>query len=153
MQPDAPGKAAAAGTPEVAARGIGAVLQSARSRMGVTPVQAAERLRVDVAVIMALEQERFDSLGPPVYVRGHLRRYADLLGEADAPLQAQYAALEASGFEPDLTQAPRVSGRNPPPRVSPDRTAPRLLWPLVLGGGAVVLACIVWLGLAAHAAP
>jgi cytoskeleton protein RodZ len=125
-------------------RAIGSVLQSARERRGVTLVQAAERLRLDVSVLTALEQERFDSLGAPVYVRGHLRRYAEFLGEADGALQAQYASLQESSIEPDLTQAPRVMGRQ----------APRsLLWPLVLGLGAVVLIGIVWWGLGAQPAP
>jgi cytoskeleton protein RodZ len=125
-------------------RAIGGVLQAARERRGVTLIQAAERLRVDVGVITALEQERFDSLGAPVYVRGHLRRYAELLGEPDAALQAHYAALHESSVEPDLTQAPRVSGR---------QTPRSLLWPLALGLGAIVLVCIVWFGLGAQPAP
>ena len=124
--------------PEAApSRAIGGVLQSARERRGVTLVQAAERLRLDVSVLTALEQERFESLGAPVYVRGHLRRYAEFLGEPDGSLQE-------SSIEPDLTQAPRILGRQ----------APRsLLWPLVLGLGAVVLVGIVWWGLGAQPAP
>jgi len=128
----------------VPSRAIGGVLQSARERRGVTLVQAAERLRLDVSVLTALEQERFDSLGAPVYVRGHLRRYAEFLGEPDGSLQAQYASLQESSIEPDLTQAPRILGRQ----------APRsLLWPLVLGLGAVVLVGLVWWGLGAQPAP
>ena len=131
--------------PEAApARAIGGVLQSARERRGVTLVQAAERLRLDVSVLAALEQERFDSLGAPVYVRGHLRRYAEFLGEPDGALQSRYASLQESSIEPDLTQAPRILGRQ----------APRsLLWPLVLGIGAVVLVGLVWWGLGAQPAP
>jgi cytoskeleton protein RodZ len=125
-------------------RVIGGVLQAARERRGVTLAQAAERLRVDVGVITALEQERFDSLGAPVYVRGHLRRYAESLGESDAALQAHYATLQESSVEPDLTQAPRVAGRQPPRS---------LLWWLVLGLGMLVLVCIVWWGLGAQPAP
>jgi cytoskeletal protein RodZ len=135
---------AAAAVDVAPVRAIGGVLQSARERRGVTLVQAAERLRVDVGVLTALEQERFDSLGAPVYVRGHLRRYAEFLGEPDGALQALYAGLHESSVEPDLTQAPRVTGRQPPRS---------LLWPLVLGLGVVVLVGIVWFGLGAQPAP
>ena len=141
---ESPVEAAAAVADARPVQAIGDVLRAARERSGVTLVQAAERLRVDVGVLMALEQERFDSLGAPVYVRGHLRRYAELLGEPDAAMQAQYATLQESNVEPDLTQAPRVAGRHPPRS---------LLWPVVLGVGVVVLAIILWLGLRAHPAP
>jgi cytoskeleton protein RodZ len=141
----------AGGGHEPSAAGIGATLRLARERRGVTQLQAAEQLRVDVAVIAALEEERFDRLGAPVFARGHLHRYAQFLGESEAPLQEQYAALEGADLEPDLTQAPRVTGRQPP-RVRAGEALPRLLWPLLLCAGVVVLAGIVWLGLAARAA-
>jgi cytoskeleton protein RodZ len=123
---------------------IGATLTAAREKRGVTLAQAAERLRLDVGVIQALEEERFDTLGAPVYVRGHLRRYAEFLGLENAPLQAHYAGLQESAVAPDLTQAPNVMGRNPPRS---------LLWPIVLVCGAIVLAAIVWWALDAPPAP
>lgn len=135
---------AAAASPTLSIPGIGDTLKAAREKRGVSLVEASERLRLDLAVIRALEEERFDSLGAPVYVRGHLRRYAEYLGVANAPLQEQYAGLQESGIEPDLTQAPRVMGRNPPRS---------LLWPAVLVGGVVVLVSIVLWGLAARPAP
>jgi cytoskeleton protein RodZ len=123
---------------------IGETLRAAREKRGAKLTEVAERLRLDLAVIQALEEERFDSLGAPVYVRGHLRRYADYLGEANGPLQALYAGLQESGVEPDLTQAPRAMGRHRPRS---------LLWPIVLLVGAVVLISIVWWGLGAQPAP
>ena len=123
---------------------IGASLKAARDRLGVTVVQAAERLRLDASVIEALENERFELLGAPVYVRGHLRRYADFLGEPGAPLQERYAGMQESAVQPDLTQAPRQMGRQQPRS---------LLWPVVLVGGLVVLVGIVWWALGAQPAP
>ena len=60
---------------------IGRQLREARERMGLGVAQAAERLHVDENVIDALESGDFETLGPPVYVRGHLRHYAELVGE------------------------------------------------------------------------
>ena len=88
------------------ATAIGETLRAARERMGLGLPQAAERLHVDARVIEALEGGRFSTLGAPVFVRGHLRRYAELLGEADAPLQARYASLHEASVPPDLTQLP-----------------------------------------------
>ena len=123
---------------------IGLTLRAARDRLGVTVIQAAERLRLDVAVIEALEQDRFEALGAPVYVRGHLRRYAEFLGETGGALEAQYAALQESAVAPDLTRAPRVSAKQP---------QREMLWPVVLGGGVIFLVCVVWWALRASPAP
>ncbi len=103
---------------------IGETLRSARERMGLGVVQAAERLHVDTKVIDALETGSFKALGAPVFVRGHLRRYAELLGEPDGPLQQRYAAMSEASVPPDLTQLPH-------PRVT--GTA---LWPTALAVGA-----------------
>ena len=87
--------------------GIGARLRSARERTGLTSVQAAERLHLDPDVIEALEAETFESLGPPVYVRGHLKRYAELVGERPAELQQNYASRAQMAPLPDLTRIAR----------------------------------------------
>ncbi len=105
----------------------------------------AERLHVDAAVVEALEAEQFSNLGPPVYVRGHLHRYAEIVGEPESPLLARYAAMQESLSQPDLTLAPRVLSR---------RTGESTLrWPLLLFAGSVVLGLLIWFGLSADASP
>ena len=115
---------------------IGGELRSARERMGLGVVQAAERLHVDAGVIEALETGRFAALGAPVFARGHLRRYAELLGVDEAPLQARYAATREAATAPDLTALP-----HPLPQVT--RVAPSR-WPLVLLAVALVVGVLVW---------
>ena len=65
-------------------RGIGARLRAAREQCGLTVLQAAERLHVDARILEALEAQDFAALGASVYVRGHLRRYAEAVGESAA---------------------------------------------------------------------
>ncbi len=84
------------------ARGIGARLRGARERRGLTVLQAAEKLHVDARVLEALETGNFGALGALVYVRGHLRRYAELLGEPPPELSEVYATAPG----PDLTRIP-----------------------------------------------
>ncbi len=115
---------------------IGETLRSARERMGLGVVQAAERLHVDAEVIDALETGRFKALGAPVFVRGHLRRYAELLGGPGGPLQQRYAATTEASLSPDLTQVPY----RPTPVVP---TNPRR-WPLVMLAIMLVVAAVVW---------
>lgn len=71
--------------------GIGARLRSARERSRLTILQAAEKLHVDPDVLEALEADNFAALGAPVYIKGHLRHYAELVGESTEGLFALYS--------------------------------------------------------------
>lgn len=120
---------------EVAARcGIGARLRSAREKKGLTILQAAEKLHLDARVLDFLEAEDFASLDAPVYVRGHLRRYAELVGESPAELQQLYAAA-APAPGPDLTRIPHLTAGG---------DSSRLVMPSLLVLGAFALAAMVW---------
>ena len=111
---------------------IGRQLREARERMGLGVAQAAERLHVDENVIGALESGDFESLGPPVYVRGHLRHYAELVGEPSA--SGLYESL--SQTQPDLTSGPH--------RPMVPQRPPRRRWPLVLFAALLALAVAAW---------
>lgn len=125
--------------PDAATGAIGARLLAARGQLGWSVAEVAARLAVDVGIIAALDEERFEQVGPPVYVRGHLRSYALLVGLAPEPLLAQYAALQDAVVQPDLTRAPRPVARGP------SRPFP-LGW---LAFGLLALALILWWALGA----
>jgi cytoskeleton protein RodZ len=119
-----------------APRSIGQRLRAGRERAGLSMAAAAEKLHLDIKVIEALEADRFAELGASVYVRGHLRRYADFVGEPGVELVNIYAARsEARPPPPDLTQIPQAE-RHADPR--------RLVTPLVGLGCALVLALAIW---------
>lgn len=115
-------------------RGTGARLRAAREKKGLTVLQAAEKLHVDARVLEALEAEDFAALGADVYVRGHLRRYAELVGESPSELQELYSG-GVQAARPDLTRIPRAA----PAAHSSALTLPALL--AVVG---VAIAGIVW---------
>ena len=94
-------------------RGVGARLRSARERRRMTILQAAERMHVDPHVLEALEADDFAALGAPVYLKGHLRHYAELVGESPEALQALMAAAAPPLAPPDLTRAPKAAMGNP----------------------------------------
>ena len=75
--------------------GRGHCLRKAREAAGLTLEDAATRLHMPVHVVRALEQEDWQRLGAPVFVRGQLRSYAKLLGldlkSVPFPLQAEAA--------------------------------------------------------------
>jgi cytoskeleton protein RodZ len=126
----------AAPAPAPAPRSIGERLRAGRERAGLSVAAAAEKLHLDSKVIEALEADRFAELGASVYVRGHLRRYADFVGEPGAELVSSYTAREARVTPPDLTQVPHPERRADPRR---------LVTPLVgLSCAAVLLLAIWW---------
>lgn len=117
----------------------GARLAAARERAGMTLLQAAERLRLDVATLQALEAGRFEALGATVFVRGHLRHYAELVGVPVDEIEAAYAASSAKlAPQPDLRRTSTLPGNASPRGVS--------LPPLAALIGAIVLvvAALVW---------
>ena len=93
---------------------------------------AAEKLHLDPKVIEALEADRFAELGASVYVRGHLRRYADFVGEPGTELVNMLHAREARAAAPDLTQVPHAESRADPRRLATPLVglaARRCCWP------------------------
>jgi len=126
----------AAPAPPAAPRSIGERLRAGRERSGLSIAAAAEKLHLDAKVIEALEADRFADLGASVYVRGHLRRYADFVGEPGAELVSSYSARDARPPPPDLTQIPHAERRADPRR---------LVTPLVGLGCGVVLSVAIWL--------
>lgn len=75
-------------------RGCGSRLRKAREAAGMTQEDVAGRLKMPLRVVQSLENEDWDRLGAPVFVRGQLRSYSRLLGLATS------TTLEASGVAP-----------------------------------------------------
>jgi cytoskeleton protein RodZ len=95
--------------------GIGARLKAGRERLGMTLLQVAEKLHVDAKVLEALEAERFEELGAPVYSKGHIKRYAEITGEDTAQLLDLYAQTRKPAL-PDLTHIPKAASHHTDPR-------------------------------------
>ena len=74
----------------------GARLRREREGRGMSQQQAAEALNLDPVILAYLEANEFASLGAPVFVKGHLRRYATLLGLNDDELLRDVRTLEAA---------------------------------------------------------
>ena len=109
--------------------GPGGRLRQERLERGLSNQQAAEQLNLDGVVIQAIEDNDFPALGAPVFARGHLRRYAALLGIPEGEVLAAY---DRSRQPETPTLVPRSHFER-----LPERHAPR--WPWVLGGLAVLL--------------
>ncbi len=69
---------------------VGPELAAARTRLGLTVDQLAERTRIRPHVIESIEVDDFVPCGGDFYARGHLRTLARVLGVDAAPLLASY---------------------------------------------------------------
>lgn len=87
--------------------GPGALLAQKREQCGLSPQQAAERLNLDATAIMAIERDQFESLGAPVFVKGHLRHYAALVGLHENDLIRSYEHSQAGPAQPTLVPKTR----------------------------------------------
>lgn len=116
----------------------GGMLRVERERRGYSVQHVAEELHLDIRVIEALETNRFEALGAPVYARGHLRKYATLLGLSPATVLARYEAL--GGTPPDPTPVPAVMAV--PLRVERRRVSKLPLW---ITAAIVIVAGLAWL--------
>lgn len=114
---------------------IGARLRGARERVGLSVAQAAERMHCDRRLVEALDAGRFAQLGAPVFARGHIRRYAELLGEPVGEVLERWDR-EAAGHvaPPDLTAIPKAR------RTADTR---RFLLPLGVAAIAAVFAALI----------
>jgi transcriptional regulator with XRE-family HTH domain len=76
---------------------IGPGLTEARTRLGLTVDQLAERTRIRPHVIESIEHDDFAACGGDFYARGHLRTLARVLGLDAAPLLTSYDEHYAVG--------------------------------------------------------
>ncbi|GAB7005950.1 hypothetical protein JCM18899A_34230 [Nocardioides sp. AN3] len=74
---------------------IGPELAAARTRIGLSVDQLADRTRIRPHVIEAIEVDDFGPCGGDFYARGHLRTLARVLGVDVAPLLTAYDATYA----------------------------------------------------------
>ena len=85
----------------------GARLRAARERKGLTLPEAADALRLDHTLLEAIERDDFAALGAPVFAKGHLRKYAALVGEpADDILLAYHQHVGVQEVLPLVSQPP-----------------------------------------------
>ena len=111
---------------------IGSSLRDARDRQGLDFPELEQITKIRPKYLRALEDERFDILPAPTYVRGFLRSYAEALGLDGQPFVDEYNSRFA--IEED---APVRARRVPPPRRNRSNRESRMAVLALLGIAAV----------------
>lgn len=126
-------------TEQAATGGPGAALREARTQRQLSVERVAAALHLSSRQIVALEEEDYDQLPGPTYVRGYLRNYAHYLGLPVEPLLAAFNRLPAANRRVEFSA----------PAAEPQLTSSHALVKLgtVLVAGVVLgLAAIWWAG-------
>jgi cytoskeleton protein RodZ len=130
-QPQDKGKMPVADEDESPGLLAGQRLAEARRANDITIAEIAKELHLDEPKVQALEENQFEVLGAPVFAKGHLRKYAELVGMPIDEMLADYYKLNRS------TGAPPVVGprRARPPRdIALGRWIGGVMLVLILGG-------------------
>lgn len=88
-----------------------------RERKGISPREMADRLHWMPSYITVIEENRFEVLRGPAFVRGYLRAYAKMLGMPEQPLIAGYDAMLPTHASKPPSVEPSA------PLISPQRRA------------------------------
>src|SRR5437762_7422528 len=90
---------------------LGSSLREARRRRAIEFGQAEQATKIRGKYLRALEEERFDLLPSPTYVKGFLRTYAEYLGLDGQPYVDEYNSRFVSEDEWGRRSRNRRAGR------------------------------------------
>lgn len=79
---------------------LGAMLRRARVAKNLETKDVANRLKVSASIVQSIENDALEQLGPPVFVRNHLKRYAQLLGLSEQEVMERYRTLGIDAMPP-----------------------------------------------------
>ncbi len=119
----------------------GSKLKAERERRGLSAQKAADEMHLDRWVIDALEADDYQRIGPTVYAKGHLKKYAAMLGLPASEILAGFESqTPARADSPAAGPSMLLSTRDPSP--SSGRRSFVQIGGIV--AGAVLLAILWW---------
>jgi cytoskeleton protein RodZ len=87
----------------------GELLAAGRREQQISVLDIAKELHLDEAKVRALERNEFDLLGAPVFAKGHLRKYAELVGiDPDDVLEDYYKLTRQEAMPPVVVARRRM---------------------------------------------
>jgi cytoskeletal protein RodZ len=114
---------------------LGERFRAAREARGLLLSDAAEKVRIRAVYLAAIEEENWNTIGAPVYIRGFLRTYARFLA-----LDPEEAVAAFNLTQPEPAAPTGASGSEPERGSAPWRSS-LVLW--IAGTIAVVLVAFV----------
>ena len=118
--------------------GLGERLQAARIQQGLSVEDIASRMHLSVQIVKSIEDNNFDEITAPIFVKGYLRAYARIVSLDEEEMIQQYASYY-SHEDPPITTTSNMA-----PELSVADM--RIKWTtyLVIAGLAALLAAWWW---------
>lgn len=107
-------------------------LANARRANGISMRDIAKELHLDEVKVQALEDNRFDVLGAPVFTKGYLRKYAELVHVSIDDVLADYYKMNRATGAPPVVGPRRPKARAP---INPGPWVAGILAVALLAGG------------------
>jgi len=120
---------------------VGKRLADERRAQGKTIMDIERSSKIRGRLIEALENEQWDALPVPVYVKGYIQNYAAALGIDSTPLLAEYA--RDIGRPAGKVTLDDIPEKTVVPHTREVHALPREAW-IALAAGVVVLALVAW---------
>lgn len=100
--------------------GPGSQLREARHRANFSLQEVCSQLHLNADTVRALEENAFDGLPAPAFVRGYMRSYARLLNLPPGPILEAYdrKGFAAPTIVPDIAQPPQAKSTDIPVRLA-----------------------------------
>jgi hypothetical protein len=145
---------------------IGNTLREARLRRGLDILDCEAETKIRAKYLRAMEEEQFDLMPSPTYVRGFLKSYAEFLdldgqlvldeyesrfGDYDAPYEGGSRSRQVREIGIERRPPPRRPGPSQRRHRRRRRTELQLLWLAI--GGVIAVALLVWLGVGSGDSP
>ncbi len=99
---------------------LGETLRNAREELGLSLTDVAEQTNMMVQIVEELEKEDFHRIAAPIYGRGFLKLYAELLGIDAKPLIEEFMDISSGRIvpEPRKRELDRADGQEKSARIS-----------------------------------
>lgn len=122
---------------------VGSSLTKLRRDRGKTLPDLEAATKIMGRLLSALENERWDELPAPAYVRGYIASYAQFLGVDPAPLLEEYARDIAGQHAVERGPIARIPQRTVVPHRLDVHAIPPRAWRLI-AVAAIVVVVVVW---------
>ncbi len=117
-------------------------LKKAREAKALTLEQVSSSLKILPRMLEAIEKDSYKDLPEPVFVRGYLRLYADLVALPSADIIARFDEY----YTADTGRSPQVRLQSPPLQRLPDitpRRLPTVKWGAIGGVALLIILSLV----------
>ncbi len=123
------------------AQALGQRLKAERERRGMSTQKAADEMHLDTWVIDALETGDYQRLGAPVYAKGHLKKYASILGLPPAEIAAGFAPQPAAPVANPAAQPVNIRTMRASPAKATNLPLPQIA---AVAAAALVIGGVAW---------